>query len=774
MQNAVPGFLISSDWYDVDQTSELVFWWSTPYGAVQTVVQQASVCFIAQRDQPRVQQILTVLQWPVRLEPLALRAFNGELVSACYLPAGLRFRWRDALADQGIDCWELDIRPTDRYLMERFIYGAAELQVLPSECLNSSCLSAPRLRPTRYVPSLRVLALALETSSPRRDQPLTLSAWVLLADGVRYQARIGAPPASACGYDAETQWVNDEHALLHALLQRVQALDPDVLLNWQWKRDDEPLLMARCRHWQVPFLWGRSKHSPYAGRVILDVSGLLKNATWPVPSDCLREVAQTLLPEEQYAAYTGADSWSLADEARCMWALVAYTDVLNFAIERAHITGLPLDRLGGSVAAFENLYLPKLHRAGYVAPNRGEGYHAQKSPGGWVMASRPGLFEHVLVLDFKSLYPSIIRTFKIDPMGLQEGMALAPEEAQQDTIVPGFFGGRFHQQRHILPDLIRQLGDHREHAKQLGNQPLAQAIKVIMASCYGVLGSEGCRFYDTRLSSSITKRSHDIILRSSQWIENQGYDVIYGDTDSVFVWLKRDLDEDEADAIGRQLAADLNAWWRVELAQQFCIDSYLEIEYETHYRRFFMPALRGEETGSKKRYAGWLAGTDDTVVFKGLEAVRSDWTPLAQRCQRYLYQCVFLQRPYRTWLQEQVEALRHGRLDEQLVYRKRLRQPLAGYQKNRPPHAQAAERLEQWLLAHELPARFEQRGGWISYVMTLQGPQPIDVELGCFPNAPLDYQHYLDKQLAPVVDAILVVHNESLAAIVDQQLGLCW
>ncbi len=104
----------------------------------------------------------------------------------------------------------------------------------------------------------------------------------------------------------------------------------------------------------------------------------------------------------------------------------------------------------------------------------------------------------------------------------------------------------------------------------------------------------------------------------------------------------------------------------------------------------------------------------------------------------------------------------------------RLRQPLAGYQKNRPPHAQAAERLEQWLLAHELPARFEQRGGWISYVMTLQGPQPIDVELGCFPNAPLDYQHYLDKQLAPVVDAILVVHNESLAAIVDQQLGLCW
>src|SRR5690606_15541014 len=102
-------------------------------------------------------------------------------------------------------------------------------------------------------------------------------------------------------------------------------------------------------------------------------------------------------------------------DCQLVWQIFARAGLLEFAIERARMTGLTLDRNGGSVAAFENLYLPRLHRAGFVAPDIGDGYSAEKSPGGWVMNSRPGLFEHVLVLDFKSLYPSIIRSFCIDP-----------------------------------------------------------------------------------------------------------------------------------------------------------------------------------------------------------------------------------------------------------------------------------------------------------------------------------------------------------------------
>ena len=106
------------------------------------------------------------------------------------------------------------------------------------------------------------------------------------------------------------------------------------------------------------------------------------------------------------------------------------------------MTGLLMDRMGGSVAAFEYMYLPRLHRAGWVAPDIGDGYSAEKSPGGYVMDSRPGLFEHVLVLDFRSLYPSIIRTFRIDPLGLIQGVNKQQQGiTDKNAIIPGFFGG---------------------------------------------------------------------------------------------------------------------------------------------------------------------------------------------------------------------------------------------------------------------------------------------------------------------------------------------
>ena len=76
--------------------------------------------------------------------------------------------------------------------------------------------------------------------------------------------------------------------------------------------------------------------------------------------------------------------------------------------------------------------LPRMHRLGYVAPNLGD-VTGQNSPGGFVLDSRPGLYDSVLVFDYKSLYPSIIRTFLIDPAGLIEGLA----HPSDDASVPG-------------------------------------------------------------------------------------------------------------------------------------------------------------------------------------------------------------------------------------------------------------------------------------------------------------------------------------------------
>lgn len=123
-----------------------------------------------------------------------------------------------------------------------------------------------------------------------------------------------------------------------------------------------------------------------------------------------------------------------------------HTHLLEFAIERSKLTGVELDRVGGSVAAFTNLYLPRLHRANYTAPNL--------QPENW-LASRwlchgfgSGLYDSVLVLDFKSLYPSIIRSFLIDPLGLIEGLKLDIGNTQ-DSAVEGFRGGQFHREKHF-------------------------------------------------------------------------------------------------------------------------------------------------------------------------------------------------------------------------------------------------------------------------------------------------------------------------------------
>lgn len=185
------------------------------------------------------------------------------------------------------------------------------------------------------------------------------------------------------------------------------------------------------------------------------------------------------------------------------------------------------------------------------------------SPGGYVMDSLPGLYQNIIVLDFKSLYPSIIRTFLIDPKGLIQGLSM-PE---LDT-VNGFLGGKFSRQDPILPQLIKSLSAHREQAKCERNGPLSQAIKIIMNSFYGVLGSNGCVFHDTRLASSITLRGHEIMKQTKVWIEAQGYKVIYGDTDSTFVWLGDSEPALDVDSIGQRLVKGINQQWQQKLRRQ--------------------------------------------------------------------------------------------------------------------------------------------------------------------------------------------------------------
>ena len=436
------------------------------------------------------------------------------------------------------------------------------------------------------------------------------------------------------------------------------------------------------------------------------------------------------------------------EDCRLVLDICEKTDLVGFAVERQRLTGLALDRQGGSVAAFDHLYLPRLHRHGHVAPDVGRSDESVASPGGHVLESEPGIHANVLVLDFKSLYPSIIRTFKIDPMGMA---------FPGDDPVPGFLDAHFAREANILPELIETLWAARDAAKRDKNAALSQAIKILMNSFYGVLGTPGCRFFSPKLASSITLRGHEIIERSREWLEEKGHRVIYGDTDSVFVLLGEGPSDEECRQTGAELAAWLNDRWREDLSRRMHLECDLEMEFETHYARFLMPTMRGSEKGSKKRYAGLVRDEDgkERVVVRGLEAVRKDWTPLARQFQRELLRRVFGDEPYRDWIRDLSDAVRAGKHDDELVYRKRLRRPLDDYVANVPPHVQAARKMAS-------PSHV------VRYVMTVNGPEPVNHPQ----RSSLDRQHYIDKQLAPAADSILQFLDTDFASIAGPQLSL--
>lgn len=779
------GFILSRRVVVLSGLSALEFWLTTDRGAVRlTTLPQESVFFITEDQLPSARQALSRIPVQFTFRTLAMRTFSEQTVIGLYFAKqGQIFEARECLRHNGTTLYEGDIRLPERYLMERFIYGSCGFtgQLKPSACFAN--LQSAKLKPADYQPKFKVLSLDIECSEKGMLYSVGLA-----AEDYQKVIMIGIPEPAPDWI----QWVADEKALLNALIHAVNEYDPDIFIGWNLINFDFKLLIKRAAIYNLGLRLGRGiSHGGeviswregignqgfvnIAGRVIIDGIDALKTATWQFDSFSLEAVAQSLLGKgkrtedvDNRLATINYDfihnkvklaEYNLQD-CTLVLEIFAKTRLLEFLVLRSKLTGLALDRSGGSVAAFINLYLPKLHRAGYVAPNRpADGGLA--SPGGYVMSSRPGLYKNVLVLDFKSLYPSIIRTFKIDPLGLIEGLK-RPEKSIQ-----GYRGALFSRERHFLPDIITSLWQQRDQAKVEQDAARSQAIKILMNSFYGVLGSGGCPFYDPRLASSITLRGHEIMQTTAKWIEAQGHTVIYGDTDSTFVWIDEDLELGAVQQIGHSLQDMINQKWQRRLKEQFGLPCYLEIEFETCFSRFLMPTVRGSDKGSKKRYAGLkVTQNSEKLVFKGLESVRSDWTLLAKRFQTRLYQLIFAEQDVAHYIRHTLKRLHAGELDDSLVYRKRLRRPLSDYVKNVPPHVKAARAADAKNAEQSKTQRY-QRKGTISYLMTVSGPQAVEHQ-----SAAIDYQHYIDKQIKPVADGILHFVDLTFEELTGQQMGL--
>jgi len=788
---AVDAFLLTRQWQESPSGNRLVFWFTSARGPLRLVLeQQESVAFFPTAQESRLRNLLADLSnW--RVGTTSLADFAGNPVSAIYFKSQRQlFAARDRLSNKQFHLLEADVKPTDRFLMERFVNSAARLQGRVKGAAGYLDIEQARLTPVQVRPNLKAVSLDIETDMTA-SQLYSIALYsdqhsiVLMRDEGEDELVAESDTDSL-----SLQFFESEKRLLEALVKTLESIDPDVVMGWNVVNFDLRCLQEFADAHKValnlgrnnePVNWRQSRdgndryYALVPGRVVLDGIDLMRSATYQFENFSLEYVSRQLLDRgkliddvDQRGAEISelfhTDKAALArynlEDCRLVWDIFTLEKLLDFAVERSLLTGLELDRSGGSVAAIDFLYLPHLHRQGFVAPALEQLESSNISPGGYVLESEPGIHRNVIVLDFKSLYPSIIRTFHVDPLALVEGL-------KENDAIPGFEGGQFSRTRTILPGLIEKLWAARDKAKADGNRVLSQAIKIIMNSFYGVLGTLGCRFFDTRLVSSITRRGHDIILQSKQFIEAAGFQVIYGDTDSVFVLMGDVGTKDEINKVnelGTRLAQDLNTWWREKLQREYQIESFLEMEFETHFLRFFMPTVRGSDAGSKKRYAGLLANGE--IMFKGLETVRSDWSPLAREFQQVLYRKVFLNEPFVEYIKQIVADIQNGVFGPELVLRKRLRRKLSDYVKNVPPHVQAARKAEEIRKKLQLPALYE-HGGWVEYVMTTAGPEPRQ-----YRQSPVDYDFYIDKQLAPIADSILVFQQSSMDKILDRQIGL--
>ncbi|MGJ8679317.1 DNA polymerase II [Paraglaciecola sp.] len=787
---SLEGFILTSNIVEHQYKSYLEFWLLTKNGPAKVVTNiQQQVFFIAQSDFDSAETLLQNAGIRYSYKNIELATFEHQAIGALYFAShNPHFKARTLLKQHRIKCYEDDIRLPERYLMERFIYGSASAfwkgKNLKPDKINQSqfvAVSNVSLKPSQYIPSFKLLSLDIECSEKGVLYSIGLA-------GEQYQSVIMIGPAKAS--EPWITWVADEKSLLESFVDQVNQFDPDVIIGWNVVNFDFRLLIKRAALHKVALKIGRNNqllqwrdarnetnqgYVSMPGRVVVDGIDALKTATYQFDSFSLENVAQSLLNKgkdtenvDDRMAQINHDfvhnkvklaKYNLQD-CELVLQIFAHTKVLDFLTLRGQLTGLELDRMGGSVAAFINLYLPKLHRSGYVAPNRPKD-GGLASPGGYVMDSKPGLYTHVLVLDFKSLYPSIIRTFKIDPLGLVEGLK------EPENSVHGFLGAKFDRNKHFLPDIITSLWQQRDQAKLNKDSARSQAIKILMNSFYGVLGSGGCPFYDTRLASSITMRGHEIMQTTAKWIEQEGYQVIYGDTDSTFVWLDGQFGSREVQEIGQQLAAKINHKWTEKIKLEHELDSELDIEFETHFSQFLMPTIRGSEKGSKKRYAGLKVGENgEELIFKGLENVRSDWTKLAKQFQLTLYERVFAKKPVDEYVRQTIQDIQQGKSDHLLVYRKRIRRQLNQYVKNIPPHVRAARLADERNANLGKVLRYQNKS-WVSYVMTLNGPEPVE-----YLESRIDYDHYIEKQIQPIAEGILPFVGKSFESISSQQLGL--
>ncbi len=791
------GFILTRSAYDNRGVCTLKYFGRSRSGPFQIIINSHKPLFFIQRNTE-----ISDLPGMDRRQ-VELQSFTNEDVDALYFESLMYYyEGKRTLQNRQIQMFESDVKPADRYLMERFINGSVEITGQSKSEGELTLWYNPKLKPCNYIPVLKWLSIDIETE-PIKQFGNNGLLYSIAAHGIfnkddikkvfvldpdnNHKNSSQVPETEG----AHIEYSSNEKDLIKSFLKFVKLWNPDLLIGWHVIGFDLKFLADKCSTLHIPFTMGRGTKNTIIterrsgmfsadveGRVVIDGPQTLRSAFFKFDDYKLETVAMEILgrgkdisPEEDKLKEIiwrfNNDKPALArynlEDCILVSEIYQKTGLIEQLKTRSLITGLTMDRVNMSVAAFDHLMLPAIHRKGKVAYDIDDVVPGGHAAGGHVFTSAPGLYHHVVVLDFKSLYPTIIRTFFIDPLSLHVALHIAlhvtldtGKQSESLNIVTTPSGHNFSSSEHILPVFLTKMMEQRELAKKENNSNLSQAIKILMNSFYGVMGTTGCRFYHPNLPSAITETGQWILKKTAAFLREKGYKVIYGDTDSVFVCLKEDEFLNPMSS-GRVLQEWVNEYFNKKIRDEFGVESKLEMEFETHYTKFFLPAMRSTKEGARKRYVGYLE--NGHMEFKGLEVVRSDWTELAKKFQFELFDRFFRDQELIQWIKDYINKLKDGELDDLLVYKKKLSRKAEEYTKTTPPHIKAV-RLEDPENQKNLKE--------IHYLMTSSGPIPVSMK-----PTDIDYNHYIEKQIKPLADGVLFAIDQSFDEIIEgKQLDL--
>ncbi len=601
-----------------------------------------------------------------------------------------------------------------------------------------------------------------------------------------------------------------EKEMLEGFVNIINEYDPDIITGYNVNNFDIPYVVERMRQNKVKPVFGRCNEKQVmarkignrykvsiSGRIIVDSFELVKK-DFSLKRYGLDYVSQNLLNEKKVDVkhseierlWKGSTeefeklvNYSRVDSVLAM-NLVQKLNLIDKYVALSKISGTLLqDTLNmGETTRIENFLLREFNRRGYVysgRPNQSEVSRREKNrrkelKGGFVLEPEKGLHSSVLVLDFKSMYPSIIRSFNICPTTLLTNESQEPPEDVITTVAGTKFVSKNVKEGiipHVLEKLMkkrqetkRALKKEKDPAKKKSLHARQWALKILANAFYGHMGYVRAKIYNLDIANTITSSGRDIIHKTKTEIEKKyGYKVVYGDTDSVMVKVDNETDMQKIRQIGTEISKHITEK----------LPGYLELEFEKFFKQF-LPL-------TKKRYVAWKFepdgdGWQEGIEMKGIETVRRDWCDLVSETLSEIIEIILKKGDVKgalEYFKSVIKNLMRNKIPtEKLVITKTITKAPGKYE-GIQPHIEAAKKITA-RNPNEAPGIGDRIGYVIIKGTDMLSKRAEDPTFVAERGIEIDPKYYIENQLLPPMERIFSVLSISKSELLGngKQMGL--